>query len=62
MLPQRRNVPAFVVQFAVFVDHTTKNPLWLRTGEAHKGWTLQSVQGREAILERAGESVVLNLP
>jgi hypothetical protein len=47
---------------AVFVDDTTKNPLRLRTGEAHKGWALRSVKGREATLEKDTETVVLSLP
>jgi hypothetical protein len=47
---------------AVFVDDTSKNPLRLRTGEAHKGWTLRSVQGRAATLEKDRESVSLSLP
>lgn len=47
---------------AVFVDETTKNAVRLRTGEDHKGWTLRSVQGREAILEKDGDSATLALP
>jgi general secretion pathway protein N len=47
---------------AVFVDDTTKNAVRLRTGEAHKGWALQSVHAREATLERDGESALLSLP
>jgi len=47
---------------AVFVEDITKNPVRLRTGEAHKGWTLRSVQGREATLEKDRESVNLSLP
>ena len=47
---------------AVFVEDTTKNPVRLRTGEAYKGWTLRSVQGREATLEKDRESVNLSLP
>ena len=39
-----------------------QNPVRLRTGEAHKGWTLRSVQGREATLEKDRESVNLSLP
>ena len=47
---------------AVFVDDTSKNPVRLRIGEAHKGWTLRSVQGRAATLEKDRESVSLSLP
>jgi hypothetical protein len=47
---------------AVFVDDTTKNPVRLRTGEVHKGWTLRSVHGREATLEKDRESILLTLP
>jgi hypothetical protein len=47
---------------AVFVEDSTKNAVRLRTGEAHKGWMLRSVQGREATLEKDHESVNLSLP
>jgi hypothetical protein len=47
---------------AVFIEDVTKNPVRLRTGDAHKGWTLRSVQGREATLEKDRESVNLSLP
>jgi hypothetical protein len=47
---------------AVFVDETTKNAVRLRTGEEHKGWTLVSVQGREATLDKDGENATLALP
>jgi hypothetical protein len=47
---------------AVFIDETTKNAVRLRTGEDHNGWTLRSVEGREATLERDGESATLALP
>jgi hypothetical protein len=47
---------------AVFVDEATKNAVRLRTGDAHKGWMLQSVRGREATLEKDRESVLLSLP
>jgi general secretion pathway protein N len=46
----------------VFVDHTTKNVVRLRTGEAHQGWILRSVEGREATLEKDRETAVLALP
>ena len=47
---------------AVFVDEATKNAVRLRTGDAHKGWMLQSVHGREATLEKDRESILLSLP
>jgi hypothetical protein len=47
---------------AVLIEDPTKNAVRLRTGEAHKGWTLRSVQGREVTLEKDHESVNLSLP
>jgi hypothetical protein len=47
---------------AVFVDDTTKDAVRLRTGEEHKGWTLRSVHGREATLDKDGENATLALP
>jgi general secretion pathway protein N len=47
---------------AIFVDNTSKNPVRLRTGEVHQGWTLRSVQGREATLEKDSDSLNLSLP
>jgi hypothetical protein len=47
---------------AVFVDDATKNAVRLHTGDAHNGWTLQSVQGREATLAKDSEIITLNLP
>lgn len=46
----------------VFFDQATNSVVRLRTGEAHDGWTLQSVQGREATLQKDGETTVLALP
>lgn len=46
---------------AIFLDETTKRIVRLRTGESHLGWTLQSVQGRGAILQRDRQSAVLEL-
>lgn len=44
---------------AIFLDETTKSMVRLKTGESHQGWTLQSVQGREATLQSDRQSVVL---
>jgi len=46
----------------IFVETATKNVVRLRTGEAHKGWILRVVQGREATLEKNSELSVLALP
>ena len=46
----------------VFVDQETKSVVRLRTGESHAGWTLQVINGREAILERDRRQVTLALP
>ena len=36
----------------VFVDGVTRDVVRLRTGQDHAGWTLRSIQGREAIFEK----------
>jgi len=48
--------------FGIFVDRSTKAALRLKLGEDYQGWTLRSVQGREATLERDQQTAVLGLP
>jgi general secretion pathway protein N len=47
---------------AIFVDETTRSIVRLRTGENHLGWTLRSVKGREATLQKDRQTVLLALP
>lgn len=47
--------------FAIFVDGS-KTALRLRIGDAHQGWTLRAVDGREATLEKDQQAAVLSLP
>lgn len=47
---------------AVFIDQRTRDIVRLRTGENHLGWTLRSVRGREATLQKERETVLLALP
>jgi general secretion pathway protein N len=49
---------------AVFVDRTNRSVVRLRKGEAHNGWELSSVAGREATLRNGErtESLVLLKP
>jgi general secretion pathway protein N len=47
---------------AIFIDDTTRDVVRLRTGESHSGWTLRSVKGREAALQKDQETVILALP
>jgi general secretion pathway protein N len=49
-------------KFGIFVDQATKAVVRLRVGEEFQGWKLQSVQGREASLEKNQQSAVLVLP
>ena len=49
-------------RFGIFLDGSTKAALRLRMGEDYQGWKLRSVQGREAILEKDQEAVILALP
>jgi hypothetical protein len=48
--------------FGIFLDQSTKTALRLKVGEDYQGWKLRSVQGREAILEKDQEAVILALP
>jgi general secretion pathway protein N len=48
--------------FAVFIDQGDRGIVRLRTGEDHRGWTLRSVQGREAILQKDRETLIFSLP
>lgn len=47
---------------AIFVDETTRGIVRLRTGENHLGWTLRSVKGREATMQKDRQTVLLALP
>jgi hypothetical protein len=48
--------------FGIFIDQTNKSALRLRVGEQHDGWTLRSVQKREATLEKDQQSAVVAMP
>jgi hypothetical protein len=48
--------------FAIFLDQSTKAVIRLKIGEEYQGWKLQSVQGRETILEKDQRVVTLVLP
>jgi hypothetical protein len=48
--------------FGIFLDQATNSIVRLKTGEAHNGWILRSVQGREATLQKDRETAVLALP
>ena len=48
--------------FGIFLDRSTNIMLRLKEGEAHKGWTLSAVRGRETVLEKAGKTTTLALP
>jgi hypothetical protein len=49
-------------KFGIFVDQSTKAVIRLRVGDDFQGWTLRSIQGREASLEKSQKTVVLALP
>ena len=46
---------------AVFVDRTNQKIVRLRSGDAHAGWVLSSVLGREVTLKKADQTEVLAL-
>jgi hypothetical protein len=48
--------------FGIFVDRSSKAALRLKLGEDYQGWTLRSVQGREATLARDQQIAILSLP
>jgi general secretion pathway protein N len=47
---------------AVFIDQATNDVVRLRTGESRSGWKLESAKGREAQLQRNGETLTFALP
>jgi general secretion pathway protein N len=48
--------------YAVFINTVTHDVIRLRTGEGHDGWVLQSVSGREVVLEKNHRTAVIALP
>jgi general secretion pathway protein N len=49
-------------RFGIFVDQSTKAVVRLKVGEDFQGWKLQSIEGREAALERNQMVVALEMP
>lgn len=49
-------------RLCVFLDQSSKNMVRLRAGESHQGWTLKSVEPREATVQKADATVVIALP
>ena len=47
---------------AIFLEPSTRNLIRVRTGENLSGWTLRSVRGREAILQKDRETIHFALP
>jgi general secretion pathway protein N len=47
---------------ALFMETTSQMVVRLRTGEAHEGWVLRSVHGREAQLEKDNRTETVTLP
>ena len=48
--------------YGIFLDQATNAIVRLRTGEIHEGWTLRSISGRDAMLQKDRNTVVLALP
>src|SRR5262249_24862713 len=46
----------------IFLDQAANKVLRLKLGEAHRGWTLRDVRGREITLQKERDTVVLALP
>jgi general secretion pathway protein N len=47
---------------AILLDQATRDIIRLRIGETLSGWTLRSVRGREATLQKDRESMLLAMP
>lgn len=47
---------------AVFVDQSSRNVVRLKIGEAHLGWVLRVVRGRETALEKHDSTVLITFP
>jgi hypothetical protein len=47
---------------ALFAEKGSQEVVRLRTGEAHQGWILRSVHGREAMLEKGDRKETVTLP
>jgi general secretion pathway protein N len=47
---------------AVFVDQSSPNVVRIKVGEAHLGWVLRVVRGRETALEKNDSTVLLAFP
>jgi hypothetical protein len=47
---------------ALFMEKGSQQVVRLRTGEAHQGWVLRSVHGREAMLEKGDRKETVTLP
>ena len=47
---------------ALFMEKNSQEVVRLRTGEAHQGWVLRSVHGREAMLEKGDRKETVTLP
>ncbi len=48
--------------FGIFIDETSRISMRLRVGDQHDGWTLRSVQKREATLEKDQQIEVVEMP
>ena len=47
---------------AILLDGPTKDAVRLKVGESHLGWMLKSLKGREATLQKAQTTAILELP
>lgn len=48
--------------FGIFIDQTSRTALRLKLGEQHEGWTLRSVQKRDAMLVKDQQTAVVAMP
>jgi hypothetical protein len=49
-------------KLGLFLDQTSKSMVRLRAGDSHQGWTLKTIERREATVEKNDATVVIALP
>ena len=49
-------------RMAVFLDGKSQAVIWMKIGESHSGWSLQSVEWREATLVKGQQVIILSIP
>jgi general secretion pathway protein N len=48
--------------FGIFLDHASKESLWLKLGEDYQGWKLREIRGGQVKMEKDRQAAELTLP